>query len=141
MKKTYRRQMFYANHSRRELEFEEGDKVYLKLSPRKGVVRFGKKGKLSPRYVDPYDILKNIGKVAYDLSFPRELTLIYSVFHVYMLKKFIGEPESILPIERTGVQENLCYEEVLVQILDRKVEKLRIKEVASVKVLQKNYLV
>ncbi|XP_049381263.1 uncharacterized protein LOC125845777 [Solanum stenotomum] len=96
-----------------------------------GVMRFGKKGKLSPQYVGPYQILKCIGKVAYEVDLPNELA---PVSHVYMLKKCIGDPVSILPLEGLGVDENLSYEEVLVDIFDRQVKKLRNKEVASVKV-------
>ena len=66
---SYRWQKSYANHRRRDIEFEEGDKVYLKYSPMKGVVRFCKKGKLSPRYVGPYEIFQRVGKVAYGLKF------------------------------------------------------------------------
>ncbi|TMW86667.1 hypothetical protein EJD97_021037 [Solanum chilense] len=107
----------------------------------KEVVRFGKKGNLSPRYVGPYEILKRVGKVAYKLKFPSEMTSVYLVFHVSMLKKCIGDPESILPIEGLGVKDKLFYEEVPFQILDRQVKKLRNKEVASLKVLSKNHLV
>ena len=115
--------------------------MYLKISPMKGVVRFGKKRKLSPRYVGPYEILQNIGKVAYDLRLPSELASFHPIFHVSMLKKFIGDPKPILPIDGVCVKDNLSYEEVPFQILDRKVEKLRNKDVASIKVLWKNHLV
>ena len=101
----------------------------------KGVVRFGYKGKLSPHYVGPYEILQRIAKVAYELKLPSELASVHPVFHVSMLKKCICDPVSILPIEGLGVEDNLSYEEVLVQILYRKVKKLRNKEVVSVKVL------
>ena len=107
----------------------------------KGVVRFGMKGKLSPRYVGPYEILQKIGKVAYDLRLPSELASVHPVFYVFMLKKCIGDPKFILPIEGLGVQEKLSYEEVPMKILYKQVNKLRKKEVASVKVLQKNHLV
>ncbi|WMV37537.1 hypothetical protein MTR67_030922 [Solanum verrucosum] len=101
----------------------------------KGVMRFGKKGKLIPWYVGPYQILKRIGKVAYELYLPNELALVHPIFHVFMLKKCIGDPVCILPLEGLGVDENLSYEEVPVEILDRQVKRLRNKEVASVKVL------
>ncbi|XP_069147113.1 uncharacterized protein [Solanum lycopersicum] len=123
------------------LRVEEGDKAYLKILPMKGLVRFGKKGKLSPHYVGPYEIMQKIGKVAYDLRFPSELASVHPALHVSMLKKCIGDPECILPIKGLGVQEELSYEEVPVQILDRQVKKLRNKEVACVKLLWKNYLV
>ena len=89
----------------------------------KGVVRFGKKCKLSLRYVGPYEILQRVGKVAYEFKLPSELASVHPVFHVSMLKKFIGDPQSILPIEGLGVKDNLSYEEISVQILDRQVMK------------------
>ena len=101
----------------------------------KGVVRFGKKGKLSPLYMGPYEILQRVGKVGYELRLPSELASVHPIFHVSMLKKCISNPEFILPIEGLVVKNNLFYEEVLIQILDRQVKKLRNKEVASVKVL------
>ncbi|WMV50007.1 hypothetical protein MTR67_043392 [Solanum verrucosum] len=100
----------------------------------KGVMRFGKKGKLSPRYVGPYKILKCVEKVAYELKLPTELAPVHPVLHISMLKKCIGDLVSILPLEGLGVNENLSYEEVLVEILDRQLMILRNKEVASVKV-------
>ena len=115
------------------MEFEEGDKAYLKISPMKGVVRFGKKGRLKPRYMDPYEILQRVGKVAFELKLPNDLSSVHLVFHLSMLKKCIGDLESILPIEGLVVKDNLSYEEVPVQILDRQVKKLRNKEVVSVK--------
>ena len=80
------------------MEFKEGDKVYLKISQMEGVVRFGKKWKLSPGYVGPYEILQRVCKVSYELKLPSELTSVHQVFHVLMLKKCIGDPESILHI-------------------------------------------
>ncbi|WMV18705.1 hypothetical protein MTR67_012090 [Solanum verrucosum] len=112
-----------------------------KISPMKGVMRFGKKGNLSPRYVGPYEILKSVGKVAYELKLPIKLAPVHPVFHITMLKKCIGDPVSILPLEGLGLNENLSYEEVPVEILDCQVKKLRNKEDASVKVLWRNHLV
>ena len=78
----------------------------------KGVIRSGKKGNLSPCYVGPYDILQRVGKVAYEFKLTSELASVYPVFLVSMLKKFISDPESILPIEDIGVKDNISYEEV-----------------------------
>ncbi|WMV55082.1 hypothetical protein MTR67_048467 [Solanum verrucosum] len=86
-----------------------------------GVMRFGKKGKLSPRYMGPYQILKRVGKVAYELELPNELASVHSVFHVFMLKKCIGDLVSILPLECLGVDQSLSYEAVPVEIFDRQV--------------------
>lgn len=138
---TYSRQKPYTKHMRRDLEFDEGGKVYLKISPMKGVVRFGKKGKLSPCCVGPYEILQKVSKVAYELKLPSELASIHPIFHVSMLKKCIGDPESILPIEGLCMKDNLSNEDVSVQILDREVKKSRNKKVVSIKVLWKYYLV
>ncbi|KAK4714099.1 hypothetical protein R3W88_020006 [Solanum pinnatisectum] len=104
-------------------------------------MRFGKKGKLSPRYIGPYRISKRIGNVAYELELPQELVAVHSVFHISMLKKCMGDPSLIIPTESIGIKNNLSYEEIPVQILDRQVHKLRTKEVASVKVLWRNQFV
>ena len=116
-------------------------RIWVVTSPMKGVVSFRKKGKLSPPYVGSYEILQRVGKVSYELKLPNELASVHSVFHVSTLKKCIVNPESILPIEGEGVKDNLSYEKVPVQNLDRQVKKLRNKEVVSVKVFWKNQLV
>ena len=92
--------------------------MYLKISPMKEVVRFGKKGKISPHYVGPYEIWQRFWKVEYELKLPSEVSSVHSVFNVSMLKKGIGDPESILPIKGRGVEENLSYKEVPIEILD-----------------------
>ena len=105
----------------------------------KGVVRFGKKRKLIRRYVGPYEVIERVGKVAYELKLPSEMNLVHPVFHVSMLRKCVGDPNAIVPIDVVGVvKDKLTYEEVPIQILDRKVKRLRNKDVASVKVLWRN---
>ncbi|WMV46957.1 hypothetical protein MTR67_040342 [Solanum verrucosum] len=84
----------------------------------KGIMRFGKKGKLSPRYIGHYRIAKRIGKVAYELELPQELATIHPVFHISMLKKCMGNPSLIIPTGDIGVKDSLSYEEIPVQILD-----------------------
>ncbi|WMV22926.1 hypothetical protein MTR67_016311 [Solanum verrucosum] len=101
----------------------------------RGVMRFGKKGKLNPRYVGPYQILKRIGKVAYELELPADLATVHPVFHISLLKKSVGDPASTVPLESVAVKDSLSYEDVPVEIVDRQVIRLRNKEVASVKVL------
>ncbi|KAF3629086.1 putative zinc finger protein VAR3, chloroplastic-like [Capsicum annuum] len=101
----------YRDMRRRELEFNVGDFIYLKSSPMKGVKRFGKKGKLSPRYVGPCKILSRYGKVAYELELPAELASVDLVFYVSLLNKCIGDPTSIVPLERIGMENSLSYEE------------------------------
>ncbi|WMV50627.1 hypothetical protein MTR67_044012 [Solanum verrucosum] len=100
----------------------------------KGVMRFGKKGKISPRYVGPYRILKMIGKVGYELELPAYLAAVHPVFHISLLKKCLGDPTSIVPLETVAIKDSLSDEDVPVEILDRQVRRLRNKEVASVKV-------
>ncbi|WMV18082.1 hypothetical protein MTR67_011467 [Solanum verrucosum] len=107
----------------------------------KGVMRFGKKGKLSPRYIGPYHIAKRIGNIAYELELPQELAAVHPVFHVSMLKKCMSDPSLIIPTENIGIKDSLSYEEITVQILDHQVRKLRTKEVASIKVLWRNQFV
>ncbi|WMV58592.1 hypothetical protein MTR67_051977 [Solanum verrucosum] len=107
----------------------------------KEVMRFGKKGKLSPRYVGPYKILKRVGKVAYQIEFPIELAAVHPIFHISLLKKCVGDPTSILPLESMVVKDSLPYVEVLVEILDHQVRTLRNKEVASVKVFWRSQFV
>ena len=104
----------------------------------KGVMRFGKKRKLSPRYIGPYKIIRRIGQVAYELELPQGLSTVHPVFHVSMLRKCVGDPSRITPTEDVQVTRDLTYEEVPIVILDRQVRKLRNKEVASIKVLWRN---
>ncbi|WMV25581.1 hypothetical protein MTR67_018966 [Solanum verrucosum] len=101
----------------------------------KGVMRFGKKGKLRTRYIGPYRILKRIGKMAYELELRADLAAVYPIFHISMLKKCVGDPASVVPLESVAVKDSLSYEDVPVEILDRQVRRLRNKEVTSVKVL------
>ncbi|XP_015170387.1 uncharacterized protein [Solanum tuberosum] len=101
-------------------------------------MRFGKKGKLSPRYVGPYKIIRKIGIVAYEFDLPSELEAVHPIFHVSLLRKCIGDPSRIMPIENICIAEDLSYAEVPIAILDRQVRKLRNKDAASVKVLWRN---
>ncbi|XP_070011104.1 uncharacterized protein [Nicotiana sylvestris] len=132
-------QKSYSDKRHRELEFMVGDKVFLKVSPMKRVMRFGKKGKLSPRFIGPYKILEKKGNVAYKLALPVELSSVHPVFHVSMLRKYIHDESHIIPVDTIEIKEGLTYEEVPIEILDRQVRKLRTKELASVKVLWSNH--
>ena len=132
------RQKSYADNRRRHLEFQVGDWVFLKVSPMKGVMRFGKKGKLSPRYIGPYQVIRRVGKVAYELDLPANLGAVHPVFHVSMLRKCIGDPSRVFPADDVQVTEKLSYEEQPIAILDRQIRRLRTKDVASVKVLWRN---
>ena len=132
------RQKEYADQKVRDMHFMEGEQVLLKVSPMKGVMRFGKRGKLSPRYIGPFEILQRVGAVAYRLALPPSLSGVHPVFHVSMLKKFHGDGNYIIRWDSVLLDENLSYEEEPVAILDRDVRKLRTKEIASVKVQWKN---
>ena len=94
-------------------------------------MRFGMKGKLSPTYVSSYQIFKRVGKVAYELELPAQLATVHQVFHILLLKKCVGDPASVEPLESVVVKDSLSYKDVPVEILDRHVRRLRNKEVAS----------
>ena len=132
------RQKEYADRKVRDLEFMEGEQVLLKVSPMKGVMRFGKRGKLSPRYIGPFEVLKQVGEVAYELALPPGLSGVHPVFHVSMLKRYHGDGNYIIRWDSVLLDENLSYEEEPVAILDREVRKLRSREIASIKVQWKN---
>uniref|UniRef100_A0A2N9I7U4 RNA-directed DNA polymerase n=1 Tax=Fagus sylvatica TaxID=28930 RepID=A0A2N9I7U4_FAGSY len=123
------RQKSYADKRRKDLEFEVGDMVFLRVAPMKGVMRFGKKGKLSPRFVGPFEILEKIGPVAYRLALPPALSGIHNVFHVSMLRKYIPEPSHVLSYDQLQIKDDLSYEEVPIEILDRKEHMLRTKSI------------
>jgi hypothetical protein len=90
------RQKIYADNRRRPLEFEVGDHVFLKVSPMRGVMRIGKKGKLSPRFVGPFKITQRVGRLAYRIPLPPDLVRTHDVFHVSMLRKYIANPDVIV---------------------------------------------
>ncbi|KAL6225843.1 hypothetical protein ACLB2K_004692 [Fragaria x ananassa] len=111
LKAAQSRQKSYTDVRRKDLEFQVGDWVFLKLSPWKGVLRFDKRGKLSPRYIGPYEIIERVGSLAYRLVLPSELSRIHNVFHVSMLRKFIADPSHVLEEQPISLQKNLSYEE------------------------------
>ncbi|WVZ75539.1 hypothetical protein U9M48_023582 [Paspalum notatum var. saurae] len=110
---TQARQKSYSDRRRRPLVFEKGDHVYLRVSPMKGVHRFGVKGKLAPRYVGPFKVTERCGPVAYRLELPPHLAAVHDVFHVSQLKKCLRVPEEVVEPDRT-------YEEKPIKILDQK---------------------
>ncbi|XP_069151917.1 uncharacterized protein [Solanum lycopersicum] len=112
----------------------EGDHVWLRVSPMKGVMRFGKKGKLSPRFIGPFEILSRVGEVAYKLALPPSLSAVHPVFHVSMLRKYIPDESHVLSLDSVELGQDFTFEEEPIAILDRQIRKLRTKEIASVKV-------
>ncbi|KAL0556882.1 hypothetical protein IC582_005399 [Cucumis melo] len=133
------RQKSYADVRRKDLEFEVGDKVFLKVAPMRGVVRFERRGKLSPRFVGPFEILERIGPVAYRLALPPSLSTVHDVFHVSMLRKYVPDPSHVVDYEPLEIDENLSYTEQPVEVLAREVKTLRNKEIPLVKVLWRNH--
>ncbi|KAD4585763.1 hypothetical protein E3N88_23364 [Mikania micrantha] len=127
-------QKSYADKRRKPLEFQVGDKVLLKVSPCKGVIRFGKRGKLNPRYIGPFEILKRIGPVAYQLNLPAELDGVHNVFHVSNLKKCLSDETLVVPLDEIQVDEQLRFVEEPVEIMDREVKQLKQSKIPIVKV-------
>ena len=124
---------------RKDIEYEVGDKVFLKVSPWKKILRFGRKGKLSPRFIGPYEVLERIGPVAYRLALPLELAKLHDVFHVSMLRRYRSDPSHILPVPDIQVQEDFTFDEEPKAILDREIRQLRNKQVPLVKVLWQHH--
>nr|CAD1830081.1 unnamed protein product [Ananas comosus var. bracteatus] len=133
------RQKCYSDKRHRDLEFAVGDRVFLKVSPMRGVKRFGVRGKLSPRYIGPYEVLERIGTVAYRLALPPKLAGVHNVFHVSNLRKYVHDPEHVLVYEPPELQEDVSYEEFSVEILAREVRKLRSSEIPYVRVRWSNH--
>nr|GEZ31059.1 hypothetical protein [Tanacetum cinerariifolium] len=129
-----RLQKNYADVRRKPLEFEVGDKVMLKVSPWKGVIRFGKRGKLSPRYIRPFKILSSVGPVAYKLELPRELQGIHNTFHVLNLKKCLSDEYHIIPLDEVRIDGKLHFIEEPIKIMDREVKQLKQSRIPIVKV-------
>ncbi|XP_020082447.1 uncharacterized protein LOC109706053 [Ananas comosus] len=134
------RQQSYANKRRKNLEFAVGDRVFLKVLPMRGIKRFGVRGKLSPRYIGPYEILERVGAVAYKLALPPKFEGIHNVFHISNLRKYVHHPGHVLEYEPVDLQENMTYEEYPVCILDREVRELRNRAIPYVKVQRSNHL-
>jgi hypothetical protein len=112
------RQKSYTDHRRRELSFEVGDFIYLKLSPMRGLCRFKVRDKLTPRFIGPFKILEKRGEVAYQLELPPQLSDVHDVFHVSQLKKCLRVLEEQVPMEDLDAKEDLSYQEYPVKILE-----------------------
>ncbi|GJR04932.1 hypothetical protein Tco_0527916, partial [Tanacetum coccineum] len=117
---------------RNPLEFEVGDRVLLRVSPWKGVVRFGKNGKLAPRYVGPFEILERVGLVAYKLRLPKELSSVHDTFHVSNLKKCLADANLHVPLDEIKVDKTLHFVEEPVEIIDREIKKLKHRKIVFV---------
>ncbi|GJZ63212.1 putative reverse transcriptase domain-containing protein [Tanacetum coccineum] len=128
------RQKSYADVRQKPLEFQVGDKVMLKVSPWKGVIRFGKRGKLNPRYIGPFKIIAKVGTVAYRLKLPDKLSRVHSTFHVSNLKKCLADEPLAIPLDEIQVDDKLHFIEEPVEIMDREVKRLKQSRIPIVKV-------
>nr|GEY01216.1 putative reverse transcriptase domain-containing protein [Tanacetum cinerariifolium] len=128
------RQKSYADNRCKPLEFEVRDQVLLKVSHWKGAIRFGKKGKLAPRYVGPFEILERVGPVAYGLRLPEELSSVHDTFHVSNLKKCLADANLHVPLDEIKVDKTLRFVEEPVKIIDRGVKSLKRSKISIVKV-------
>src|SRR5262249_51981933 len=139
LKMAFSRQKSYTNPKTRGVQFQIGDHVFLKVSPIKGVVRFGKRGKLNPRYIGPFEILERVGNVSYRLALHPHLSYVHPVFHISMLRKYIPDPSHKLQAPDIEITENLKYEEIPMAIVDRQIRKLRNNEIPMIKVQWQNH--
>jgi len=135
MKMAQDRQKCYADRRRTPLEFAEGDHVFLRVVPTTGVGRVLRTKKLTPKFVGPYQILKRVGPVAYQIALPPHLSRLHDVFHVSQLRKYVYDPSHIIKMDDIPIQENLTFEVQPVRIEDRRTKQLRGKEIALVKVI------
>ena len=133
------RQKSYADRRRRELGHEVGDHVFLKVSPTKGQTRFGLKGKLSPRYIGPFQIIECVGSTAYRLALPPQLSGVHDVFHVSMLRKYTRDPNHILQHETLEFEQDLSVEEELVKVLEKQERRLRGRTITMARVEWKHH--
>jgi hypothetical protein len=122
------------------LQFEVGDHVYLLVSPTKGVQRFGLEGKLAPRYIGPFVILKICGPVAYRIRFPSRLAAVHDVFHISQLKKCVGVPEEVVEQQDLEIESDLSYVEHPMKILDTKERSTRRAKVKMYKIQWNNHI-
>ncbi|GKC37661.1 putative reverse transcriptase domain-containing protein [Tanacetum coccineum] len=128
------RQKSYADVRRKPLEFQVGDKVMLKVSPWKGVIRFGKRGKLNPRYIGPFKMLAKVETVAYRLEFPQQLSRVHSTFHVSNLKKCLSDEPLAIPLDEIHIDDKLHFIKERVEIMDHEVKRLKQSHIPIIKV-------
>ncbi|GKE48432.1 putative reverse transcriptase domain-containing protein [Tanacetum coccineum] len=128
------RQKSYADRRRKPLEFQAKDKLMLRVSPWKWVIRFGKRGKLNPRYIGPFKILAKVRTVAYRLELPNQLSRVHSTFHVSNLKKCFSNEPLAIPLNEIQIDDKLNFIEESVKIMDREVKRLKQSRIPIVKV-------
>ncbi|XP_038989928.1 uncharacterized protein LOC120113184 [Phoenix dactylifera] len=129
----------WADRGRRALKFLEENFIFLKVSPSKDITRFGRHSKLNPHYIGPFEVLARIGKVAYKLALPPELSGVHNVFHVSLLRRYIPDPSHVVPHEPLQLSKDLTYEEAPLRIIDRKEQILRRRTIPYIKVQWTNH--
>ncbi|XP_058008203.1 uncharacterized protein LOC131182872 [Hevea brasiliensis] len=120
----YSRQKSYADPRRKDVEFVVDDYVFLKVSPMKGVMRFGKEGKLPPRHIGPLEVIDRVGIVTDQLELSPSLSHVHPVFHIFMLRKYISDPSNVLQPDTVELKENLTFEEQPIAIVDFQMRQL-----------------
>ncbi|GJY85417.1 putative reverse transcriptase domain-containing protein [Tanacetum coccineum] len=128
------RQKSYADVRRKPLEFQVGDRVMLKVSPWKEVIRFGKRGKLNLRYIRPFKVLAQVGDVAYRLELLQQLSRVHSTFYVSNLKKYLSDEPLAIPLDEIHIDDKLYFIEEPVKIMDREVKRLKQSRIPIIKV-------
>ena len=129
---AFSRQQSYADPKRRDVQFNVGDHIFLKISPMKRIMRFGKKEKLALRYIGHFKILDKVGNVSYILALPPYMSQVHLVFRILMLQKYVSDPTHVLQVQEVTVGEDLSYEEIHVAIIDRQFKRLRSKYITMV---------
>ncbi|CAA0841697.1 Uncharacterized mitochondrial protein AtMg00860, partial [Striga hermonthica] len=125
LKTTQSRQKSSADQHRRDIQFDVGERAFLRVRPFRGIIRLGKREKLHPRFIGPFEVLEPVGEVAYRLVLPPELSNVHNVFHVSMLRKYMCDPYHVLQHTDIHIQPDLSYEERPVAVVDRQVRRLR----------------
>ncbi|GJV03080.1 putative reverse transcriptase domain-containing protein [Tanacetum coccineum] len=128
------RQKSYANIRRKPMVFQVGDMVMLKVSPWKRVVRFGKRGKLNLRYVDPFKVIERVGTVAYKLELRQQLSQVHNTFHVSNLKKCLSDESLVIPLEELRVDDKLHFVEEPIEVMDHEIKQMRRSRIPIIKV-------
>ncbi|XP_058004004.1 uncharacterized protein LOC131180670 [Hevea brasiliensis] len=131
----YSRLESYADPRLKDVEFAVGDYVFLKVSPVKEVMRFGKEGKLPPRYIGPFEVIDKVKTVADQLELPLSFSHVHPVFHIFILRKYISDPSHVLQPDTMELKENLTFEEQPIAIVDFQMRQLWSKQISMVKVL------
>ncbi|GKF10393.1 hypothetical protein Tco_0048319, partial [Tanacetum coccineum] len=118
----------------KSLKFQDGDRVMLKVSPWKGVVRFGKRGKLNPRYVGPFKVIERVETIAYKLKLPQQLSRVHNIFHVLNLKKCLFDESLVIPLEELRIDDKLYFVKESVEVMDREIKQLKRSRIPIIKV-------